>query len=262
MTTAASQTAAAAGLPLFYRTPVVLRFEDHRRAGLGRALDFNFTREATAVQLMISEFMPALRHYPIVFSDSERPVPLAVLGLKQGRNLFLEDNGSWRADTYVPAYVRRYPFIITETPDPNTRLLSIDAASERFVETLGEGVAGDLLFESGGGPTQATRAAMEFCQAMHEDHLRTVAFSDALRGAELLTSNRADITFPNGDRYTLDGFRTIDEKAYRALATDKVAEWHKSGALDLVAMHLASQRNWQILLDLNAAQAEPQSAAA
>ena len=259
MTTAASQTAAAAGLPLFYRTPVVLRFEDHRRAGLGRAQEFSFTREATAVPLMIGEFMPALRHYPIVFADAERPVPLAVLGLKQGRNLFLEDDGSWRAGYYVPAYVRRYPFIITETPDPNTRLLSIDSASERFIETLGEDAAGDLLFESGGGPTQATRAAMEFCQAMHEDHLRTVAFADALRGANLLTSNRAEITFPDGERYTLDGFLTIDEKAYRALAADKLTELHKAGWLDLVSLHHASQRNWEVLLDLNA-KATPQGA--
>ena len=256
MTTTAPETAAASGLPLFYRTPVVLRFEEHRRAALGRTGTFEFTREATAVPLMIGEFMPAIRHNPIVFADAERPIPLAVLGLKQGRNLFLEDDGSWRRDTYVPAYVRRYPFIITETADANTRLLSIDAASDRFIASLAEDAAGELLFESGGGPTQATRAAMEFCQAMHDDHLRTVAFAEVLRGGELLTANRAEISFPDGERYTLDGFRTIDEKAYRALAADKLAELHKAGWLDLVSLHLASQRNWQILLDLNA-QAKP-----
>ena len=248
--------------PLLYEDPVLLRGDLHKHAALLASESSQFAAGIVAVPLNISEFALAARCYPIVFADTEAMLPLAVTGLSGLSNLFVDGEGRWSDGSYVPAYVRRYPFIITETPDPNTRLLSIDAASERFVETLGDGAAGDLLFESGGGPTQATRAAMEFCQAMHEDHLRTVAFSDALRGAELLTSNRADITFPNGDRYTLDGFRTIDEKAYRALATDKVAEWHKSGALDLVAMHLASQRNWQILLDLNAAQAEPQSAAA
>ncbi len=189
MTTTAPETAAATGLPLFYRTPVVLRFEEHRRAALGRTGTFEFTREAAAVPLMIGEFMPAICHHPIVFADAERLIPLAVPGLKQGRNLFLEDDGPGAATPMCRPMSAAIP---SSSPRRPTPIPGYSASTRRRIASSEppEEDRRRAAVESGGGPTQATRAAVEFCQAMHEDHLRTVAFADVLRGAELLTANR------------------------------------------------------------------------
>src|SRR5690606_18810785 len=94
--------------------------------------DFRFTAQTTALPANVGEFLPALRYYPIVFTNTETPAPLLVLGLKEGQNLFVEPTGGWRPRTYVPAYLRRYPFILIEAPDHRTHMLGFDEASARI----------------------------------------------------------------------------------------------------------------------------------
>ncbi len=161
----------------------------------------------------MGEFMPAIRHYPIVFSEGAAATPLVVLGLKQGSNLFVEDDGAWRAGHYQPGYVRRYPFIVTEAPDQSATLLAIDAASERFVARADSQADASRLFDDAGAATPAARSAIDLCLAFHEDHLRTAAFAAALDQAGLLVPNRAVMQLLDGQHYTLDGFRIVDEKS-------------------------------------------------
>lgn len=243
----------AAALPLFYKNPVLLNFKAHRKSGLASAVRFDFAREANAVPLSMGEFMPAIRHYPIVFSDAGPVTPLAVLGITEGSNLFVDDQGAWQVGHYQPGYVRRYPFIVTQTPDQSAQLLAIDAASERFVEEADGQENANRLFDDAGAATPAARSAMDLCLALHDDHLKTAAFAAALDEAGLLVPNRAVMQLVSGSQYTLDGFRIVDEKALRALPAATVADWHAEGWLDLITLHLASQRNWQLLLDRHAA---------
>jgi len=95
-----------------YRSPVVLRFEQHRDLCVKPAGDYSFARDVNAVPISVGEFMPAIRNYPIVFAEGSL-TPVAILGLKQGENRFLTAGGAWRRDAYIPAYLRRYPFIFT-----------------------------------------------------------------------------------------------------------------------------------------------------
>jgi hypothetical protein len=262
--TQSTQAAAAnapAFLPLFYKAPVLLSFQEHGKSGLAQPAGFGFAREAAAVPLGTGEFMPAIRHYPIVFSDAGPATPLAVMGLKQGSNLFVEDDGAWRAGHYQPGYVRRYPFIVTEAPDQGATLLAIDAASERFVAQADSDAGASRLFDDTGAATPAARSAMDLCLAFHQDHLRTAAFAAALDEAKLLVPNRAVMQLAGGQNYTLDGFRIVDEKALRALPAETIADWHAKGWLDLITLHLASQRNWQLLLDIHAARNTAQAGA-
>ena len=99
---------AARTLPLFYRQPVILRFDQHRGKAIKPANGYGFSANTLAVPLMLGEFAHAGRHYPIVFAQNEQPAPVAMLGLREGQNLFLEPDGSWRNSAYVPAYLRRY----------------------------------------------------------------------------------------------------------------------------------------------------------
>lgn len=240
----------SASLPLFYQSPVLLRFEEHRIAGLKRQNGFPFARDTIAVPLCIGEFTAAVRHYPIVFTPDDHHTPLAVLGVQEGKNLFVNEDGSWKAGFYVPAYVRRYPFIVTDTPDQQSQLLAIDGASERFVIDADKEKDVARLFDDEGGPTSAAQEAMTFCHAFHSEHMKTTAFSNALASAGLLTANHAQMQLPNGNRYSLDGFMVVEEQAYRALPAETLVEWQANGWLDPVALHLASRQNWQTLLDL------------
>lgn len=249
-------------LPLFYKDPVLLRFEEHRDAGLTAANDFNFAREAVAIPLCIGEFAVAMRHFPIVFAIDDQASPIALTAIHKERNLFVEPDGSWKAGAYVPAYLRRYPFIVTETEDRTRQLLAVDRGSERYVASVAGRNDAARLFDDVGGPTVTAQSAMAICNAFHTDYSTTVAFGGALLEAKVLMPYHANFRLPDGAAHQLNGFYVVDEKAYRALPAKTVADWHAKGWLDLVTLHLASLQSFQNLLDLNAQRANERKALA
>lgn len=239
-------------LPLFYKDPVLLRFEEHGEVGLAPARDLGFARAALAIPLCIGEFAIAQRHYPIVFAMEDDAPPIALVGIRRDDNLFVARDGSWHPGAYVPAYIRRYPFIVTETPDKAQQWLAMDRGSERYVAAASGHADAERLFDAAGQPTAAAQSAMAFCHAYHAEYTATVAFGRALLAAKLLTPYHAQFQLPDGSQHQINGFQSVDEKAFRALPADTVADWHAKGWLDLVTLHLASQGSFQNLLDLNA----------
>jgi len=241
-----------APLPLFYKKPVLLNFDSHRNCGVTANNGFSFAREAAAVPVCASEFVEASRHYPLVFGEVGTPNALAVLGVEQGRNLIVDEDGNWRADYYQPAYVRRYPFTVAEVVDKQKQLLAIDSASDRFVEASHRVAGVSPLFDESGAASSTAKSAIEFCCLYHREHVSTVGFVQALEQQELLVSKHATSHFGDGSSYKLDGFRVVDERKLRNLPAGVVCDWHSRGWLDLVVLHMASQRNWQSLLSLRA----------
>lgn len=248
-------------LPLFYRDPTLLRFEEHGDVGVMPGSDFGFAREAVAIPLSNGEFAAAMRHYPIVFAMDDQASPIALVAIRKDHNLFVERDGSWTAKSYVPAYVRRYPFIGMDTPD-GAQLLSIDRASARFVASARDHAEAQRLFDETGKPTMVAQTAMAFCHAFHADYANTVAFGKALLEAKVLEPYHADFRLPDGTLHKVDGFYAVNEQAFRALPAETVTDWHGKGWLGLVALHLASLQSLQNLLDLNAQRASERKALA
>lgn len=239
-----SEAARASLLPLFYRSLEGLHSEVHGDWRLKEG-DAGFTSETPFVPIVASELAAASRSYPIVFAaDSTQPV--AVLGLER-RNLFVEE-GRWAQDTYVPAYVRRYPFAFLRTADPEGFALSIDSGSDRVVQGGEEGMA---LF-SDGEPSDLTRQALEFCAAFGRDAEMTTLFATALREQDLLIDRRADATLPDGRKLGLEGFQIVDAEKFAALDDETVLAWHRKGLLALVHFHLASLDRFNGLLERQA----------
>jgi hypothetical protein len=149
-------------------------------------------------------------HLPIVFSDEAQPQPLAVLGLRERQNLFVDDHGRWLAGTYVPAYVRRHPFIFLEDAGRDTLTLCIDEAAPQLVA---DGT-GQALFDEAGAPTAVTRNALDFCRDYQAHHRLTRTFVDALVAADVLVDHRAEVTLAAGGApLALQGFKVVDEPA-------------------------------------------------
>lgn len=254
-----STSSPAAALPPLYDAPMLLRFPEHRGLGLRRDRTLRFAAQAAAIPLTGSEFAAAGRHYPIVFASDEGAMPLAVTGLAAGRNLFMTAEGGWSPGRYVPAYLRRYPFISIAVGTDGPPMLGIDGASELISRDAGSDEAAPL-FDAAGGPTEQARAAMEFCDAFARDHAATQAFSAALVEHGLLAEKTAQVTLAGSSAAAasalqVEGFRTVDEAAFRALPAAVVGEFHARGWLDLIILHLASQLSWQVLLDAAAADA-------
>lgn len=231
-------------LPLFYKAPQLLTASIHADLRLKQG-DYAFARETNATPLAAVEFAPAMRHYPIVFSESDG-FPVAVLGLAQ-ENYFVTD-GRWENGAYVPAYVRRYPFVFSETAG-DSFALALDMGSDRVARG---GSEGELLFEDDGKPTALVEGALAYCGEFHGAHLQTKAFVDALKTQDLLIDRRADAQLADGRRLGLNGFRIVDADKFDKLPDEVVLDWHRKGWLGLVHFHLASIDRFKTLLALQA----------
>jgi hypothetical protein len=244
MTDQPKAAAAAPELPVLYRRPVAL--EPGRFAGksLREMSDFRFAGATNSVAVNTVEFLPAMRSYPIVFTAGEPPAAIAVLGFNDRENLFVDGDGKWRADAYVPAYIRRYPFIFMEHQGGSQFILCIDEASDLLVAD-----ASRPLFLNG-EPTDAVRRGLAFCGEYQTQYNGTREFVAALDRNGLLVSSQIQIAIQQGQSVALRGFRVIDEAKFNALPDEVFLEWRKRGWLALIYCHFMSLTNWGRLAEL------------
>jgi len=229
---------AAGALPLFYKNPQAVNSQRHAKAGITESHDFGFARDTNSVPLGADELFVALAFFPIVFAQTDPPVPAAVLGVGGNRNAFVDEKGQWRANTYIPAYIRRYPFILATAPT-DQMYLAIDEAAESFSSH-----GGKRLFEDA-APSKVTQQALAFCQAFQVQFQIGQALGKALQGADVLVAKRIDIQRTDGTGVSLDGFQVVDEARFDALPDDVFLEWRRRRLLGLVYAHLMSMRRWQ-----------------
>lgn len=224
-------------LPLFYKELVPLSSIDHADFH-ARPLDSAaFLVDQHAVPLTSDEFVSACRHYPIVFSAGDNPVPLALMGLNEGVNTFVDDEGKLKNPVYVPAYIRRYPFLLARlNPQSEDLSLCFDPTSD----AIGKFDEGDALFKDG-QPTEPVNNVLEFCKNFEEAGQRTGFFIEELKKADLLMEGEVAIQPEGSDKpFVYRGFQMIDENKLRELRGDVLRKMTQNGILALIFAHLFS----------------------
>jgi hypothetical protein len=226
------------GLPLFYNTIEPINLEQHGKMKVRGITSMPELGRTHAVPLTVDEFALVQRHFPIVFSVGGQPVPIALMGLNEGINVFLDDNGrSNDPNLYIPAYLRRYPFLLAKLrPDSDELSLCYDSTSG----AVGDFDEGEPLF-SGDQPSDATKAILEFCEQFEAAGLRTTAFIDDLVKSDLLMDGEVAIQ-PEGfeQPFVYRGFRMVDEEKLRNLRGDELRKMNQNGMLPLIYAHLFS----------------------
>ena len=231
-------------LPLFYKSPRMLLPGAHGERSLARRPDFRFAAQTNSVPLVAEELPVASRHFPVVFAQGPTPHPVAVLGLRGQQNLFVDSDGQWHPGVYVPAYIRRYPFIFLENEARNELTLCVDETADTLLPGRDS-----PLFDASGEPTPLTRNALAFCRDYQAQHQLALEFSRALSESDLLVEHRADVTLRNGARMSLSGFRVIDEGRFAKLPEPIFLQWRAKGWLPLVYSHFFSIGAWSSLID-------------
>ena len=226
------------GLPLFYSAIEPLNLEQHGKLKVRPITSMPELGRTHAVPLTVDEFALVQRNFPIVFSVGGQPVPIALMGLNEGVNVFLDDNGrSNDPNLYIPAYLRRYPFLLAKLrPDSDELSLCFDPTSG----AVGDFAEGEPLFD-GDQPSAATKAILEFCEQFEAAGLRTTAFIDDLVKSDLLMDGEVAIQ-PEGfeQPFVYRGFRMIDEEKVRNLRGDELRKMNQNGMLPLLYAHLFS----------------------
>ena len=231
----------AANSPLFFHSPQPITLERHAQAGLSDELQLNFARGTNSLPLNAIEFSEACRTYPIVFTAGEDPMPVVLVGL-ENENYFIDIAGHWKTDAYIPAYVRKYPFALMESPDKQQWILCVDEKSPNF-----RAESAKHPFYNDGQAAEISQRALDFCSAFQQHHRFTRDFMQALIEQKLLVERVSTLTLPDGSNVNLRGFMIIDEERFRKLPDDVYLEWRKLDWLPLIYACLLSQNNWKYL---------------
>lgn len=237
----------AAQLPLFYQNLIPLSSEVHADWGLHERTELNFAKATHAIPITVDEFVMAQRHYPIVFTEGAEGVPLALVGLKEGENLFIDERGFWAENTYVPAYVRRHPFMLARLTNDSDVLSLVFDDQAGIVAADGE----NKLFDAEKQTTETTKSVMSFCEQFEQAIARTKSFMEELTKLDLLMEGQAQIQNPGMEQpATFAGFRMIDEKKLQNIRGDQARKMVQNGMLGLVYAHLFSLSNMRVLFGM------------
>ena len=240
-----------------YREPQLLDPANHRALRMGTLADFSITKGMHGVFITVTEMPQAALEFPLLFVHTGEPdaagraaiSPIVLLGVSQNENLYV-DGTRWDA-RYIPAFIRRYPFLTATLRNAGATGVMIDRAWSGFSETEGE-----PLFEGDDKPAPALKRAMDFLEMFEAEAQRTRAFCSRLVELELLKEMKADATLPDGATLSIDGFLVVDDEKLAQLPDAQVLEMHRNGMAMLLHLHLASLANMRPLLERKARRAQ------
>ncbi|MEO7814152.1 MAG: SapC family protein [Sphingomicrobium sp.] len=234
----ATQAPSAASLPLLYNDLQPVNSGQHSAMKLKRLLTVPGIGQTHAIPVTVEEFSHAQRNFPIIFSAGDEPIPLALMGLNEGVNTFVDADGKPIGEpVYMPAYLRRYPFILARLqPDSDELSLCVDPTSG----ALTEDDEGEALFD-GDQPSELTKNILAFCEQFETAGLRTQAFMTELKASGLLMEGEVSIQPDGVDQpFLYRGFKMVDEEKLRDLRGDELRKMAQSGMLPLIYAHLMS----------------------
>ncbi len=226
-------------LPLFYKDLLPVNSNDHADWKAGSLPNAGYLAETHAMPLTTDEFVDAQRNFPIVFTSGEGALPIALFGLNEGVNVFVGADLKIAEPIYIPAYARRYPFILAKLQPGNDDMsLCFDPTSGLLGKTK-EGIA---LFEADSKPSEYTEGVLDFCRRFEEAGQRTKLFMDELTKLDILMDGEIAITRNDMPEtpYIYRGFRMVDEAKLRELPAATLEELSKNGLLMLIYAHLFS----------------------
>ena len=230
---------------LIYETAVPVSSGRHGKCSVEVGTSQGFARKLNSVPLMAVEFPQASVEYAIVFADAgEKIVPVAILGARQNENLYLDGADAWKAK-YVPAFVRRYPFVFSSNDNDQTFTLCVDEAYPGL-NYLGRGAA---LFTPEGKPTPYVDEVLKFLQEYRVQFIRTEAFCAKLKELDIFEPMQAEFTLGSGEKIALSGFKAVDRKKLKALSGEQLTALLQTDELELIYLHLQSMRNFSEVKD-------------
>ncbi len=231
-----------------YKKPVFLNAVAHKSVKVEPLKDFDFVKNLNSVVIVGQEFLESAKHYPVIFTRSKdkKIIPAALLGLRKGENLFVEKNGKWKKGAYIPAFFRRYPYILANNAGQDGSFaVCIDTEYKGFDKP--EGMS---LFDSKGETTKEFKKIIEFLKNYQKQYESTEDLVRILEAHKLFKDISANITMPKGDRLGIARLLMVDEMALLNQDDKVVLELFRKGYLAWIYAHLYSLSNFRPLIEL------------
>ena len=224
---------------MIYERAVPVSSQSHREWSVKMGNDYSFANSVNSVPLLAAEFRTAAQEYAIVFAgDGNDVVPSVILGVRDGENSNVDADGAWTGN-YVPAFLRRYPFVFSRSDDQKEFVLCIDESFDGF-NTDGKG---ERLFDSEGERTAFLKDKLTFVSEYQALFERTAVFCKRLQDHKLLDEAQAQFNLADGQTAALSGFFTINREKLKALPSEVLLEMMGTDELELCYAHLFSLGN-------------------
>lgn len=231
----------------FYKNPEPLNAEKHGKLGLKHtAQPLGFASNTHIVPITVGEFGASALCYPIIFAGNDK-APLAVMGLRQNENLYIKPDGQFDQEYYLPAFIRRYPFVFAEDKERGNFVVCVDTGSDLVTDKP------DTPFFENGQPSEFTNNAIEFLKGFEGQRQSTQRFVEQLEELDLFETKDVMVQQQGAEGAQPEQVKVADyfgvsEEKLKALPADKLVELNQSGALKTIHVHLASLINWQRIL--------------
>jgi hypothetical protein len=228
--------------------PELINKEQHGDLGVTQPEKrFGFCAAVRAFPLTVSEIPAAMKDYPIVFASQDQLIPLAVVGLVDDVNLFVDEKGDWEQHRYIPGYVRRYPFGVANETGGDRIAIVLDTAYPGLTK------GGEIPLFNNGEPSDMTKQAIEFCKSYEEDRHRTNVFAEQMKGLDIVKGQSAQFT-PVGESEprAFAEYLSVEESALKEMPGDKLVELRDNGVLPILYAMVMSMANWRTLLQRRA----------
>jgi len=248
------------GNVMFYENPQPLTLDKHSKHGVKQlAKPYKFMETSHFMPIVAPEFGAAAASFPVIFAGDDK-APIAVMGIRGGENLFVKD-GQFEQDFYMPAFARRYPFV-----------LAGDKANDRFVVCVDEKAEcvtsknPNQTFFEGGEASAFTKEAFEFLQNFERDRQATQGMIARFKELDLFEPKEMNFQGQNADgspaeRQKIADYFAITEERLRGLDGKVIDELNKNGYLAVAHAHMISLGNWQRLVNMTLRRSAEEQAA-
>jgi hypothetical protein len=230
------------GKMFLYSKPALLNKEDHGDMGLSTPeRPHDFVKDVKGVPVLTTEIQTAQKYFPVIFSDFDNPVLLAVVGIVEDDNLFVDETGAWERGAYVPSYVRCHPFALA-TREEDQYAVIIDE------ESAAVSTDPQTPFFENGEMSPAIQPRLDMCGQFNMEQQRTRDFCQRIKDLGLLNGQRVTQSMSDGSEVQIANYVTIDANKLKDLDKDTLRELHQDGSLAAIYGHLFSLENWNHLI--------------
>jgi hypothetical protein len=233
-----------------YQSPIFINAVSHKSMKVAPVVDYKFAGKLNSVLLLGQEFLEAAKFFPVVFTkgQAEEIIPVAIMGLRNDENLFVDADGKWREGTYVPAFLRRYPFILANNVGQDGSFaVCVDSAYKGVGKGKDKGMS---LFDDKGEQTPEFQATIAFLRNYQLQYENTKNMIKLLQEYNLFKDVSANITLPAGEKIGFGGLMMVDEEAIFRLEDEKIVNLVRIGYMAWIYAHLYSLSNFRSLMSL------------
>lgn len=227
-----------------YKNLEILNKITHKNKSVKEVKNFFYAKNLTSAPITSAEFFEACKNYPIFFAKDKDNnwFTSVILGYKENNNLFVDEKGNWEKSHYIPAFVRKYPFVFIKEENKDNLFLALDKDyldDEKNDETR-------KLFNDKGENTNILKNVLTFLNQFYADSLSTKEFIKQLDEWEILEEKTVIIN-DKKEQFNISGLYVVNEEKLKNLSKKKKNDINDKNAIPLITAHLISLSNIQKL---------------